>query len=227
MVPWWHSRFQSAGGSLSLIEPKAIARLPRKRDLTVISDEPCNPHHILLTGEKRSTASPHCRICWKDYNCKATFSKTFAMTLDWRELRGDGGGAEETFINAMTVMQESLTSSVDAASQYAACVALTSPKGWWKYKEGLWKGWVAWKRIKPNKGFSFIKPGRLFMLVNIKGYPGGMTSEEVSQKADRMSGCYYPWFKLFGATGGYIRISFASAQNFGRNDKQIPICFRH
>ena len=138
-----------------------------------------------------------------------SFSKTFAMT-GWRV---GYAVAEEAFINAMTVMQESLTSSVNAASQYAACVALTSPKDeveemrrvYEKRAELLERG------LNRIKGFSFIKPeGAAYAFVNIKDT--GMTSEEVSQRLIEECQVVTTPGSAFGAAGeGYIRISFASS----------------
>ena len=139
-----------------------------------------------------------------------SFSKTFAMT-GWRV---GYAVAEESFIHAMTVMQESLTSSVNAASQYAACVALQSDKAcveamrktYEKRAELLEKG------LNCIKGFSFMKPeGAFYAFVNIK--ETGMTSAEVSKKLIEECQVITTPGSAFGAAGeGYIRISFASSQ---------------
>lgn len=194
------------GAVLSLDELKAIAQFAKERDLIVISDEPYES--IIYDGRKNYSIAALPDMFERTITVNS-FSKTFAMT-GWRV---GYAVAEEAFINAMTVMQESLTSSVNAASQYAACVALTSPKDeveemrrvYEKRAELLERG------LNRIKGFSFIKPeGAFYAFVNIKDT--GMTSEEVSQRLIEECQVVTTPGSAFGAAGeGYIRISFASS----------------
>ncbi len=194
------------GAVLSLDELKAIAELAKEKNLIVISDEPYES--IVYDGRKNySIASLH--DMFERTITINSFSKTFAMT-GWRV---GYAVAEESFIKAMTVMQESLTSSVNAASQYAAYVALKSEKD---DVENMRKTYeeraeLLSKGLKKIKGFSFTKPeGAFYAFVNIKDT--GLTSAEVSQKLIEECQVITTPGSAFGDAGeGYIRISFASS----------------
>ena len=175
--------------------------------MIVISDE---PYESIVYGGRKNYSIASLPEMFERTITINSFSKTFAMT-GWRV---GYAVAEESFIHAMTVMQESLTSSVNAASQYAACVALKSDKAgveamrktYEKRAELLEKG------LNCIKGFSFMKPeGAFYAFVNIK--ETGMTSAEVSKKLIEECQVITTPGSAFGAAGeGYIRISFASSQ---------------
>ena len=194
------------GAVLSLNELKAIAELAKEKNLIVISDEPYES--IVYDGRKNYSIASLPDMFERTITINS-FSKTFAMT-GWRV---GYAVAEESFIKAMTVMQESLTSSVNAASQYAAYVALKSErddvenmrKTYEERAELLSKG------LNKIKGFSFTKPeGAFYAFVNIKDT--GLTSAEVSQKLIEECQVITTPGSAFGDAGeGYIRISFASS----------------
>lgn len=194
------------GAVLSLDELKAIAELAKEKNLIVISDEPYES--IVYNGRKNYSIASLPDMFERTITINS-FSKTFAMT-GWRV---GYAVAEESFIKAMTVMQESLTSSVNAASQYAAYVALKSEKGDVEdmrktYEE---RAELLSKGLNKIKGFSFTKPeGAFYAFVNIKDT--GLTSAEVSQKLIEECQVITTPGSAFGDAGeGYIRISFASS----------------
>lgn len=194
------------GAVLSLDELKAIADLAKEKNLIVISDEPYES--IVYDGRKNYSIASLPDMFERTITINS-FSKTFAMT-GWRV---GYAVAEESFIKAMTVMQESLTSSVNAASQYAAYVALKSEKD---DVENMRKTYeeraeLLSKGLNKIKGFSFTKPeGAFYAFVNIKDT--GLTSAEVSQKLIKKCQVITTPGSAFGDAGeGYIRISFASS----------------
>ena len=194
------------GAVLSLDELKAIADLAKEKNLIVISDEPYES--IVYDGRKNYSIASLPDMFERTITINS-FSKTFAMT-GWRV---GYAVAEESFIKAMTVMQESLTSSVNAASQYAAYVALKSEKD---DVENMRKTYeeraeLLSKGLNKIKGFSFTKPeGAFYAFVNIKDT--GLTSAEVSQKLIEKCQVITTPGSAFGDAGeGYIRISFASS----------------
>ena len=194
------------GAVLSLDELKAIAELAKEKNLIVISDEPYES--IVYDGRKNYSIASLPDMFERTITINS-FSKTFAMT-GWRV---GYAVAEESFIKAMTVMQESLTSSVNAASQYAAYVALKSEKD---DVENMRKTYeeraeLLSKGLNKIKGFSFTKPeGAFYAFVNIKDT--GLTSAEVSQKLIEKCQVITTPGSAFGDAGeGYIRISFASS----------------
>lgn len=194
------------GAVLSLNELKAIAELAKEKNLIVISDEPYES--IVYDGRKNYSIASLPDMFERTITINS-FSKTFAMT-GWRV---GYAVAEESFIKAMTVMQESLTSSVNAASQYAAYVALKSEKD---DVENMRKTYeeraeLLSKGLNKIKGFSFTKPeGAFYAFVNIKDT--GLTSAEVSQKLIEECQVITTPGSAFGDAGeGYIRISFASS----------------
>lgn len=194
------------GAVLSLDELKAIAELAKEKNLIVISDEPYES--IVYDGRKNYSIASLPDMFERTITINS-FSKTFAMT-GWRV---GYAVAEESFIKAMTVMQESLTSSVNAASQYAAYVALKSEKD---DVENMRKTYeeraeLLSKGLNKIKGFSFTKPeGAFYAFVNIKDT--GLTSAEVSQKLIEECQVITTPGSAFGDAGeGYIRISFASS----------------
>ena len=120
--------------------------------------------------------------------------------------------AEEAFIRAMAVMQESLTSSVNAASQYAASAALAGDgrevlrmKAEYEKRAELLT-----ESLNRIKGFKFTKPeGAFYAFVNIK--ETGLTSAEVAQRLIEQGRVITTPGSAFGPSGeGYIRISFAA-----------------
>ena len=194
------------GAVLSLDELKAIADLAKEKNLIVISDEPYES--IVYDGRKNYSIASLPDMFERTITINS-FSKTFAMT-GWRV---GYAVAEESFIKAMTVMQESLTSSVNAASQYAAYVALKSEKD---DVENMRKTYeeraeLLSKVLNKIKFFSFKKPeGSFYAFVNIKDT--GLTSAEVSQKLIEKCQVITTPGSAFGDAGeGYIRISFASS----------------
>ena len=194
------------GAVLSLDELKAKAELAKEKNLIVISDEPYES--IVYDGRKNYSIASLPDMFERTITINS-FSKTFAMT-GWRV---GYAVAEESFIKAMTVMQESLTSSVNAASQYAAYVALKSEKD---DVENMRKTYeeraeLLSKGLNKIKGFSFTKPeGAFYAFVNIKDT--GLTSAEVSQKLIEECQVITTPGSAFGDAGeGYIRISFASS----------------
>ncbi|MDY3239152.1 MAG: pyridoxal phosphate-dependent aminotransferase [Anaerovoracaceae bacterium] len=194
------------GAVLSFDELKKIADLAKRKDLIVISDE---PYESIVYNKRRNYSIAALPGMFERTITINSFSKTFAMT-GWRV---GYAVAEESFINAMTVMQESLTSSVNAASQYAAYVALKSEKDDVEKMRKIYeeRADLLEKGLNRIKGFSFVKPeGAFYAFVNIK--ETGMTSTEVSQKLIEECQVVTTPGSAFGSAGeGYIRISFASS----------------
>lgn len=183
-----------------------IGKLAVENDIVIVSDEPYET--ILYDGRiPFSLASvPEFRDHVVTVN---SFSKSYAMT-GWRV--GYTIGPEE-LIQSMTLLQESLTSSVNAAAQYAASRALREDQSsvermrrtYEERRDTLVKG------LNEIKGVSCILPeGAFYAFVNIRGT--GMTSEELAGKLVEECQVVTTPGTAFGACGeGYLRISYASA----------------
>ena len=183
-----------------------IGELAEKYNLNIISDEPYET--ILYDGRELFSLASVERFRNRVVTVNS-FSKSYAMT-GWRV--GYTVGPAE-LIRAMTLLQESLTSSVNAAAQYAAAVALDSDQTatvqmkdvYEKRRNTLVKG------LNDIRGMSCIRPGGAFYaFVNIK--ETGMTSMELAQRLIEKCQVVTTPGSAFGNAGeGYIRISYASA----------------
>lgn len=193
------------GAVLSLTELEEIAELARKRDLLIIADE---PYEAIVYEGRRNYSIAALPGMFERTITVNSFSKTFAMT-GWRV---GYAVAEEAFIRAMAVMQESLTSSVNAASQYAACAALAGDgREVLQMKDEYEKrAELLTRSLNRIKGFKFTKPeGAFYAFVNIK--ETGLTSAEVAQRLIEQGRVITTPGSAFGPSGeGYIRISFAA-----------------
>lgn len=185
----------------------AIGKLAKEKDIYIISDEPYES--IIYDGKKLFSIGSVPEIADHVITVNS-FSKTYAMT-GWRV--GYTVGPTE-LIKAMTLLQESLTSSVNAAAQYAAAVALRSEqtateamrKTYEERRNALVEG------LNEIKGVSCIMPeGAFYAFVNIKGT--GLTSQDLARKLIEECQVVTTPGDAFGAAGeGYLRISYASSR---------------
>lgn len=195
------------GAVLTEADIRQIAAVALEHDLIVIADEPYEA--IIYDGQKSFSigAIPEMKDLTITVN---SFSKSYAMT-GWR-IGYVVAPAEVR--EQMTLLQESMGSSVTAACQVAACEAITGPQ------ESVEKMRRQYERrrnilvegLNQVSGFSCIKPGGAFyVFANIKSF--GITSQELAVKIlDRVQVLTTPG-SAFGDGGeGYLRFSYASSE---------------
>ncbi|MCI8610135.1 MAG: pyridoxal phosphate-dependent aminotransferase [Firmicutes bacterium] len=195
------------GAVLTEADIREIAKVALEHDLIVISDEPYEA--IIYDGQKSFSMGSIPEM--KDHVITVnSFSKSYAMT-GWRigyvvapvEVR-----------ERMTLLQESMGSSVTAACQMAAAEALTGPqesveemkRQYERRRDILVEG------LNQVQGFSCIKPGGAFYaFANVKSF--GIPSQELAVKIlDQVQVLATPG-SAFGDGGeGFLRFSYASSE---------------
>lgn len=178
-----------------------------KYDLTVISDEPYE--RLIYDGNEHiSIASlPDMKEHVITVN---TFSKTYAMS-GWRV--GYGVGPSNA-IQAMVLLKEYTSSSVNAAAQYACAAALDRAesdivrmvKGYKHNRDILIQG------LNECKGIVCPVPqGAFYAFANVKGL--GMTSQKLAEDIVKEVQVVTTPGTAFGDCGeGYLRFSYASSE---------------
>ncbi len=195
------------GSVLTEKDIREIARLALEYNLVVISDEPYEA--IIYDGQKSFSIGsiPEIRDNVITVN---SFSKSYAMT-GWRI---GYVVAPKAVRERMTLLQESMGSSVTAACQMAACEAILGPQDsvdamcreYEKRRNILVEG------LNRVKGFSCITPGGAFYAFpNVKSF--GIPSQELAEKIlDKVQVLTTPG-SAFGEGGeGYLRFSYASSE---------------
>lgn len=178
-----------------------------KYNLTVISDEPYE--RLIYDGNEHiSIASlPDMKEHVITVN---TFSKTYAMS-GWRV--GYGVGPRNA-IQAMVLLKEYTSSSVNAAAQYACATALDRAEsdimrmvnGYQHNRDILIQG------LNECKGIVCPVPkGAFYAFANVKGL--GMTSQELAEDLVKEVQVVTTPGTAFGNCGeGYLRFSYASSE---------------
>ncbi len=195
------------GSVLEEKDIREIAQVALEYNLVVISDEPYEA--IIYDGQKSFSIGsiPEIRDNVITVN---SFSKSYAMT-GWRV---GYVVAPKAVREQMTLLQESMGSSVTAACQVAACEGLLGPqdsvdamcKEYEKRRNILVEG------LNQVKGFSCITPGGAFYAFpNVKSF--GIPSQELAEKIlDKVQVLVTPG-SAFGEGGeGYLRFSYASSE---------------
>lgn len=195
------------GAVLTEADIREIAKVALEHELIVISDEPYES--IIYDGQKSFSIGsiPEMKDLVITVN---SFSKSYAMT-GWRigyvvapvEVR-----------ERMTLLQESMGSSVTAACQKAACEAILGPQA---YVEEMRKHYERRRNLLVEglnqvSGFSCIKPGGAFYVFpNVKSF--GISSQQVAVDIlDQVQVLTTPG-SAFGDSGeGYLRFSYASSE---------------
>jgi len=194
------------GAVLDYNDLKEIAKLAKKHDLLVISDE---VYSAFVYDEVR-----HCSIASIDGMQKRTvvinsFSKSFAMT-GWRI--GFAAGNKQ-IIEKMVRLQENLVACVNASSQYAAMKALSIFNKIGKMIE------IYRKRrdlivdgLNGIRGINCCKPkGSFYVFLNIKKL--GKNSETIANELLEKANVITIPGSAFGPHGeGYLRISYANSE---------------
>lgn len=195
------------GAVLTEADIREIAKVALEHDLIVISDEPYEA--IIYDGQKSFSigSMPEMKDSVITVN---SFSKSYAMT-GWRigyvvapvEVR-----------ERMTLLQESMGSSVTAACQKAACEAILGPQD---SVEEMCRQYERRRNILVEglnqvQGFSCIMPGGAFYAFpNVKSF--GIPSQELAVKIlDQVQVLATPG-SAFGQGGeGFLRFSYASSE---------------
>ena len=193
------------GAVLQKKELQQIGELAKTFHFYIISDEPYES--ILYDGKE------YCSIASLPGMFERTatvnsFSKSYAMT-GWRVGYTIG---PTNLIHAMTVLQESLSSSVNAAAQFAATEAISGKQ------DAVDKMRAAYEErrnylvehLNQIKGMSCIYPeGAFYAFANIK--ESGMSSFAFANRLIEECQIVTTPGTAFGEAGeGFIRISFAS-----------------
>ena len=195
------------GAVLTETDIRQIAAVALEHDLIVISDE---PYEAIIYDEQKNFSIgsiPEMKDLVITIN---SFSKSYAMT-GWRI---GYVVAPAQVREQMTLLQESMGSSVTAACQVAACEAITGPqepvekmrRQYERRRDILVEG------LNRVQGFSCIKPGGAFYVFpNVKSF--GVSSQELAVKIlDRVQVLTTPG-SAFGDSGeGYLRFSYASSE---------------
>lgn len=195
------------GAVLTEADIRAIAEVARVHDLIVISDEPYEA--IIYDGQKSFSMGsiPGMEDLVITVN---SFSKSYAMT-GWRI---GYVVAPKAVRERMTLLQESMGSSVTAMCQKAAVEAITGSQDtvdamcreYEKRRNLLVEG------LNQVQGFSCIKPGGAFYAFpNIKSF--GVPSQELAVNILNEVQVLATPGSAFGEGGeGYLRFSYASSE---------------
>lgn len=195
------------GAVLTEADVRAIAEVARAHNLIVISDEPYEA--IIYDGQKSFSIGsiPGMEDLVITVN---SFSKSYAMT-GWRI---GYVVAPKAVRERMTLLQESMGSSVTAMCQKAAAEAITGPQDtvdvmcreYEKRRNLLVEG------LNQVQGFSCIKPGGAFYAFpNIKSF--GVPSQELAVNILNEVQVLATPGSAFGESGeGYLRFSYASSE---------------
>lgn len=195
------------GAVLTEADIRTIAEVARAHDLIVISDEPYEA--IIYDGQKSFSMGsiPGMEDLVITVN---SFSKSYAMT-GWRI---GYVVAPKAVRERMTLLQESMGSSVTAMCQKAAVEAITGSQDtvdamcreYEKRRNLLVEG------LNQVQGFSCIKPGGAFYAFpNIKSF--GVPSQELAVNILNEVQVLATPGSAFGEGGeGYLRFSYASSE---------------
>lgn len=195
------------GAVLTEADIREIAKVALENDLIVISDEPYEA--IIYDGQKSFSIGSIPEM--QDHVITVnSFSKSYAMT-GWRI----GYVVAPANVRAqMTLLQESMGSSVTAVCQKAACEAILGPQDSVEKMKAEYENRrnILVEGLNQVRGFSCIKPGGAFYAFpNIKSF--GVPSQELAVKIlDQVQVLATPG-SAFGDCGeGYLRFSYASSE---------------
>lgn len=193
------------GAALTEDELKEIAEVVKKYNLIIISDEPYET--IIYDDKKHYSIASFPEMLERTITINS-FSKTYAMT-GWRV---GYAVAPKQIVNAMTKLQESLTSSVTSFAQFGALEALTgSQESVRMMKEEYEKRRnLLVKGLNEINGFSCNMPeGAFYAFPNITGT--GLSSFDLAKKLIEDVQVVTTPGSAFGNCGeGYLRLSYAS-----------------
>ncbi len=194
------------GAVLTEADMRQIAAVAVEHNLIVISDEPYEA--IIYDGQKEFQH----RIYSGDerFGHHHKHSKSYAMT-GWRI----GYVAAPVEVRKqMTLLQESMGSSVTAACQIAACEAITGSQ---ESVEGMRSQYerrrdILVEGLNQVQGFSCIKPGGAFYVFpNVKSF--GISSQDLAVKIlDQVQVLTTPGQRFRRQREGYLRFSYASSE---------------
>jgi aminotransferase len=195
------------GGMLNLKTLEGIAKLAKKHNLLVISDEVYQ--HIVFDGNKHISISTIEGM--KEHTVIIdSWSKAYAMT-GWRV--GYAAGPE-WLVSNITKLQENVVACAATPCQYAALEALTGSQDYVYYMVSQYKERrdIIVKKLNKIPGISCKKPkGTFYAFANIKGT--GMSSDDFALKLlEEKQVVVVPGtaFSEFGE--GFVRISFATSK---------------
>lgn len=195
------------GAVLTEADIRQIAAVAVEHNLIVISDE---PYEAIIYDEQKNFSIGSISEMKDLVITINSFSKSYAMT-GWRI----GYVAAPVEVRKqMTLLQESMGSSVTAACQIAACEAITGSQAsvermrrqYERRRDILVEG------LNQVQGFSCIKPGGAFYVFpNVKSF--GISSQDLAVKIlDQVQVLTTPG-SAFGDSGeGYLRFSYASSE---------------
>ncbi|MFR1722789.1 pyridoxal phosphate-dependent aminotransferase [Emergencia timonensis] len=195
------------GAVLTEEDIRQIAAVAVEHNLIVISDE---PYEAIIYDEQKNFSIgsiPEMKDLVITIN---SFSKSYAMT-GWRI----GYVAAPVEVREqMTLLQESMGSSVTAACQIAACEAITGSQESVERMRGQYERRrdILVEGLNQVQGFSCIKPGGAFYVFpNVKSF--GISSQDLAVKIlDQVQVLTTPG-SAFGDSGeGYLRFSYASSE---------------
>ena len=195
------------GGMLDLKTLEGIAKLAKKHDLMIISDEVYQ--HIVFDGNKHISISTIEGI--KEHTVIIdSWSKAYAMT-GWRV--GYAAGPE-WLVSNITKLQENVVACAATPCQYAALEALRGPQDYVDYMVSQYKERrdIIVEKLNEIPGISCKKPkGTFYAFANIKGT--GMSSVDFAMKLLEEKQVVIVPGTAFGDSGeGYVRISFATSK---------------
>jgi aminotransferase len=195
------------GGMLDLKTLEGIAKLAKKHDLMIISDEVYQ--HIVFDGNKHISISTIEGM--KEHTVIIdSWSKAYAMT-GWRV--GYAAGPE-WLVSNITKLQENVVACAATPCQYAALEALRGPQDYVDYMVSQYKERrdIIVEKLNEIPGISCKKPkGTFYAFANIKGT--GMSSVDFAMKLLEEKQVVIVPGTAFGDSGeGYVRISFATSK---------------
>ena len=185
-----------------------IGELALEHDIIIVSDE---PYESIVYDGRESFCLASIPLLKDNVVTVNSFSKSYAMT-GWRVGYTIG---PRNLIDSMTLLQESLTSSVNASAQYAAVTALESDQDAVVKMKNIYEDRrnMLVEGLNEINGIKCIKPeGAFYAFANIRDT--GMSSEGLAKKL--VEGCQVITTpgNAFGDGGeGYIRISYASGMD--------------
>jgi len=192
------------GALLTKDELEDIAKLVKKHQLYVISDE---PYEKIIYNDYEHTSIGSIKEIENQVITVNSLSKTFAMT-GWRI---GYAVADEVIISNMIKLNENLISGVNEAFQRAAIEAIENA---YEDTKNMVDYYAENRKLIVNglnqvKGFSCeMPPGAFYVFPNIKEF--NMSSEEVSNLILEKTGIITTPGDAFGDNGeGHIRLSFA------------------
>lgn len=195
------------GAVLTKEDVLEIAKVVKKYDLWVLSDEPYDC--MVYDGERPFSIAqvPEVR---KNVVVLNSFSKAYAMT-GWRV--GYLLAPDPRYIKKMAQLQESIASCVSTFSQTAAAEALKSRE----CVKAMVREYASRRdslvdALNAIPGFSCKKPaGSFYAFVNIEAF--GKTSQEFAEELLENAGVVTVPGSAFGSMGeGHLRLVFANSE---------------